>query len=175
MFTGTEPEQETAQVAGEVAAALEGSGIVVVDTLEDATHALAWIRPAMSLLNDKPDTPLSIALGPDTGIDAARVVALEEQVPTILAVNFTNPWLLDEIAPRASAVIGTFGVLTDALVDLLRGLTPPSGRLPYTIPADQDAVLAKRSDIPGHAEDEGYAYTDATGARYAFGYGLTSF
>ena len=175
VFTGVEAEQETTRIAAEVATALEGSGIDVVDALDDATHALVWVRPAMSLLNDKPDTPLSIALGPDTGIDADRVVAIEEQVPTILAVNFTNPWLLDEVAPGAAAVVGTFGVLTDALVDLLRGLVPPTGRLPYTIPADQDAVLAKRSDIPGHAEGDGYAYTDATGARYTFGHGLTAF
>ena len=175
VFTGTDAEDESARITGEVEAALGDSGISLVTSPDDATHALAWVRPAMSLLNDKPHTPLSIALGPDTGIDAARVVALEEQLPTILAVNFTNPWLLDVLAPRAAAVVGTFGVLTDALVDVLRGLVVPSGRLPYTIPADQEAVLAKKSDIPGHAEDEAYAYTDATGARYTFGYGRTEF
>ena len=73
------------------------------------------------------------------------------------------------------AVVGTFGVLTDALVDLVRGAVAPSGRLPYAIPANRDAVLGKASDIPGADEPAGYAYTDATGAEYTFGYGLHEF
>ena len=175
VFTGNDAEAETARIRTEIDAVLGDSGISLTDSLDDATHAVAWVRPAMSLLNDKPDTPLSIALDADTGIDTARVLEIEERVPTILAVNFTNPWLLDTLAPKARGVVGTFGVLTDAFVDLLLGRIAPSGTLPYTIPATNDAVLAKQSDIPGADEPEGYAYTDATGARYVFGYGLTTF
>ena len=56
-----------------------------------------------------------------------------------------------------------------------RGAVSPTGRLPFTVPADEAAVLGKHSDIPGADEPEGYAYADATGARYAFGYGRTQF
>ncbi|MPV36889.1 glycoside hydrolase family 3 protein [Georgenia subflava] len=176
VFTGSDPQDETEQIAGEVAEALGAdSGIEVVTTLEGATHALAWVRPAMSLLADKPGKELSIALDAATGIDADRVIEIEETVPTILAVGFTNPWLLDQVGPKAAAVVGTFGALTDALVDLVRGEVTPSGKLPYTIPASREAVLAKNSDIPGAEEPTGYAYTDATGAQYTFGYGLQDF
>ncbi|OMH25127.1 hypothetical protein BKD30_06580 [Tersicoccus phoenicis] len=176
VFTGSDAAGETARIAGEVAAALSASsGITVVDALDDATHALLWVRPGMSLLNDKPDTDLSIALDESTGVDADRIVEIEGRVPTVLAVNFTNPWLLDRVGPGAAAVIGTFGVLTDALVDLIRGAVTPSGTLPYTIPADVDAVTAKASDIPGTEEPSGYAYRDATGSAYVFGYGLDRF
>ncbi|GGC84436.1 beta-glucosidase [Tersicoccus solisilvae] len=176
VFTGNDAAGETATIAGEVSDALAGTdGITVVDVLEDATHALLWVRPGMSLLNDKPDTDLSIALDAETGIDADRIVEIEERVPTVLAVNFTNPWLLDRVAPGASAVVGTFGVLTDALVDLIRGAITPSGTLPYTIPADDAAVRGNASDVPGADEPTGYAYIDATGAEYVFGYGRDRF
>ncbi|WP_127125822.1 glycoside hydrolase family 3 protein [Georgenia sp. SYP-B2076] len=175
-FTGTDPEEETAKVRREAADAFaSGAGVEVVGSVEEATHALLWVRPAMSLLNDTPDKELSIALDSETGIDADRIVEIERTLPTILAVTFSNPWLLDKVAPGAAAVVGTFGALTDALVDLVRGDVTPSGKLPYTIPADQQAVLGKHSDIPGADEPSGYAYKDATGAEYVFGYGRTEF
>ncbi|WP_154794157.1 glycoside hydrolase family 3 protein [Occultella kanbiaonis] len=174
VFTGTDREAEQARIAAEVAAAA-GDGIEVVGSLEDATHALAWVRPAMSLLSDKPETELSIALDAETGVDSGRVLELEARVPTILAVSFANPWLLDALAPGAAAVVGTFGVLTDALTDLLTGAVTPSGTLPYTIPASREKVLGKASDIPGADEPSGYAYVDGTGAEYVFGYGRAAF
>ncbi|TDE92582.1 glycoside hydrolase family 3 protein [Occultella glacieicola] len=174
LFTGTDRDAEQARVRAEVAASI-GSGVTVVDSLVEATHALALVRPAMSLLSDKPDTELSIALDAATGVDADRVLEIEATVPTVLAVSFANPWLLDTLAPGAAAVVGAFGVLTDALSDLLTGAVSPSGRLPYSIPASREKVLGKASDIPGADEPTGYAYTDATGAEYVFGYGRTSF
>ncbi|WP_349428674.1 glycoside hydrolase family 3 N-terminal domain-containing protein [Microbacterium sp. LWS13-1.2] len=176
VFTGTGAEEETARFRREVEAALEpGADIALTDSVESATHAVLWVRPAMSVLNDRSGKEMSIELDAETGIDRQRIVSIEERIPTILVVNFTNPWLIDSIAPAAAAVVGTFGVLTDALVDVLRGTVTPTGRLPYTIPADADAVEGKAPDIPGAAEPEHYAYTDAVGARYEFGYGLTRF
>ena len=175
-FTGGDPAATTARVSREVGEALgEGSGIAVVAAPDDATHALLWVRPAISLLNDTPDTELSLSLDGETGIDAERVLELQAALPTVLAVDFANPWLLDRLAPGAAAVVGTFSALTDALVDLVRGAVTPTGRLPFTIPADEAAVLAKHPDIPGADEPAGYAYTDATGATYVFGYGRTEF
>ena len=52
----------------------------------------------------------------------------------------TNPWLIDEIEPNAAAVISTFGVQGEALVDVIRGKFNPTGKLPFTIPADEEAV-----------------------------------
>jgi beta-glucosidase len=175
-FTSDDPAGTTTRIAGEVAGALEDeSGIAVVGSPEDATHALLWLRPMISLLNDRPDTALSLALDEQTGIDVDRVLALEARLPSVVAVDFANPWLLDRVAPGAAAVVGTFSALTDALVDLVRGAVSPTGRLPFTVPADEAAVLGKHSDIPGADEPEGYAYADATGARYTFGYGRTEF
>lgn len=172
VFTGAHADKESARVAEEVRQATSNdTGVTVVSDLADATHALLWVRPAMSLLNDKPDVDLSIALDATTGIDSARICEIEARVPTVLAVNFINPWLLDIVAPQAAAVVGTFGALTDALVDMIRGDAAPSGKLPYTIPANLAAVLGNASDIPGWAEPPRYAYTDETGATYLYGYG----
>ncbi|MFD1505040.1 glycoside hydrolase family 3 protein [Georgenia yuyongxinii] len=176
VFTGKDKDAENARIVGEVRDALgTDPTIEVVTTLDDATHVLLWVRPAMSLLDDRAGHELSIVLDQETGIDAYRVVEIENAVPTILAVNFTNPWLLDRVAPAADAVIGTFGTSTAAMIDLVRGLVTPTGKLPYAIPASEEAVRAKASDIPGAAEPEGYAYVDHAGGEYRFGYGLEDF
>ncbi|WNB87231.1 glycoside hydrolase family 3 N-terminal domain-containing protein [Cellulomonas sp. ATA003] len=176
VFAGEDSAQTSEQVTREVVEALgDGSGIAVVSSPDDATHALLWLRPMISLLNDRPDTELSLAVDGETGVDVDRVLELENQLPTVLAVDFANPWLLDRVAPGAAAVVATFSVLTDALVDLVRGAATPSGRLPFTLPADEAAVDGKHSDIPGADESYGYAYTDATGADYVFGYGRSGF
>jgi beta-glucosidase len=91
----------------------------------------------------------------------------------VLLIDFSNQWLLDRLEPGAAAVIGSFGVLTDAVLDLLTGRIQPRGRLPFTLPGNADRVGAE-ADVPGLVED-GYAYTDATGAVYRCGYGLAAF
>lgn len=176
VLTGKDQDEETERISREVREALDAdSGIEVVTDLDRATHALVWVRPAMSLLDDRAGHELSIVLDRETGIDARRAGEVADTVPTVLAVNFTNPWLIDKIAPAAAAVVGTFGASTAALVDLVRGQITPTGTLPYTIPANEGAVHGKASDIPGTAEPAGYAYVDRAGNEYRFGYGLSQF
>ncbi|MDR7076865.1 beta-glucosidase [Neobacillus niacini] len=142
--------------------------IQVVDNLEEATHALVWVHP-----NNTTADP-SIKLGPKTGIaNVDRIVEIQKTVPTITAINMTNPWLIDEIEPNAAAVISTFGVKAEALVDVIRGKFNPTGKLPFTIPADEEAVANENGDIPGYEEDPSYVYKNKAGQEYWFGFGLS--
>ncbi|NYE04503.1 beta-glucosidase [Bacillus niacini] len=145
--------------------------IQVVDNLEDATHALVYAIP--STVPDRPDIPLSVALGSETGINVERIKEIEAAVPTILTVNMTSPWLIGEIEENAAATLAVFGVKAEALVDVIRGKFAPTGKLPFTIPADQEAINNNNGDVPGYAEDPSYVYRDKNGNAYGFDFGLT--
>ncbi|WP_227935499.1 glycoside hydrolase family 3 protein [Alkalihalobacillus deserti] len=145
--------------------------INVTDNIEEATHALVFAIP--NVVADRPDTPLSVELGLETGVDVTRIKAIEEKLPTILVVQMTNPWLIGEIEPNAAAVLSTFGVKYDSLIDVLRGRFNPSGKLPFTIPANQEVLENSPGDIPGHAKGSSYVYRDKNGNEYGFGFGLS--
>lgn len=145
--------------------------ISITDNLDEATRALVYVIP--SGIADKPDVPLSVALNAETGVDVARIRAIEEKVPTILTINMTSPWLIGEIEEKAAAVISVFGVKAEALIDVIRGRFNPSGKLPFTLPANQTAVDNDRSDVPGYDEGSEYVYRDKYNNAYGLGFGLS--
>ena len=115
-------------------------GITITDNLEEATHAFVWVKPKQDFLKRKP----LLTIGPETGIqNVNRIIEIQKKVPTITAINMRSPWLINEIEPNAAAVIATFGVKTEALLDVIRGRFNPTGKLPFTIPASQKAVIKK--------------------------------
>ncbi len=124
-------------------------------------------------MRDAKGLELLLDLDESTGIDAQRAQSIAELLPTIVVVNSTNPWVLSNVEPGATALLATFGVTERALAEIVTGVVQPTGRLPFTFPASMDAVRAKPSDIPGWAAAPSYPYTDRTGARYCFGYGQT--
>jgi beta-glucosidase len=145
--------------------------IQVVDNLAEATHALVYAIP--NTVPDRPDIPLSVALNAETGINVERIKEIEAKVPTILKVNMTSPWLIGEIEENAAATLAVFGVKAEALVDVIRGKFAPTGKLPFTIPANQEAVDNNNGDVPGYDEDPSYVYRDKNGNAYGFNFGLT--
>ncbi|GAA4690703.1 beta-glucosidase [Promicromonospora umidemergens] len=174
-----EDEEESAAATAGLAESirLADPSITIVDDPAEATHAYLWVIPSLSWgEDDTAGDPPSIVLrkDQDTGIDHERILALQEQVETtILGVNFTNPWLVDEIEPGADAVLATFNTTPDAVVDVIRGRYDPTGQLPFTVPADVEAVDRNASDLPGYAEDFDYAYSDAAGNEWGLDFGLS--
>lgn len=144
--------------------------ITVVDNLKDATHALVYAIP--NTVPDRPDVPLSVALGAETGINVDKIKEIENTVPTILTVNMTSPWLIGEIEENAAATLAVFGVKAEALVDVIRGKFAPTGKLPFTIPANQEAIDNNNGDVPGYDEDPSYVYRDKNGNAYGYDFGL---
>ena len=144
--------------------------ITLVDSLDEATHGFVWVRPVQSNWDNNP----RITVGDETGIENVdRILEIQEAVPTIMTVNFTNQWVLDEIEPNAAAVIGTFGTKPEAVIDVIRGAYDPTGKLPFALPADMDAVDAEIGDIPSYDEDPSFAYVNANGDAYAYDFGLS--
>ncbi|MFJ7726758.1 glycoside hydrolase family 3 N-terminal domain-containing protein [Neobacillus sp. NPDC097160] len=144
--------------------------ITITNNLSEATHAFVWVRPVQSNWDNNP----RITIGPETGINNVdRIIEIQKKVPTITAIKFTNPWLIDQIEPNAAAVISTFGVKAEAIVDVIRGKFNPTGKLPFTIPANKAAVDNEVGDIPGYVEDPSYVYKNKNGDTYGFDFGLT--
>ena len=145
--------------------------VQIVDSIDQADVALVWLRPAVY---QRPEHDYAdIALSPLTGVDVAKVKQIETAKPTVLVINFINPWIINEVEPGAAAVLGTFDVKAEALLDVVKGRFKPAGKLPLTIPADQAAVDRKAPDVPGYAEAFDYAYKNSVGDKYVFGFGLT--
>ncbi|MHA2787916.1 glycoside hydrolase family 3 protein [Corynebacterium sp. S7] len=151
----------------------EAPNYVLVDKPEDADFAIVWARPDIALFeDDKPGVSLSIDPR-DNGVDVDRIVEIEAATPTILVVNFTNPWILSEIEPKASAVVGTFEINPDNLFRSLAGEDGgPQGKLPMSVPASTATVADSPRDVPGKYQ-AGYAHVDREGVTYEAGFGLT--
>ena len=82
---------------------------------------------------------------------------------------------MNSVEPQAAAVIGTYDVEAQALVDLVRGQFQPRGKLVMSIPANQAAVDNNATDVPGYLEAFPYSYKNAVNDTYIFGFGKNSF
>lgn len=145
--------------------------VQIVDSIEQADAALVWLRPAVY---QRPEHDYAdIVLSTLTGVDVAKVKQIEAAKPTVLVINFINPWVINEVEPGAAALLATFDVKAEALLDVVRGRFSPTGKLPLTIPADQAAVEKNAPDVPGYAEAFDYAYKNRANDKYVFGFGLS--
>jgi beta-glucosidase len=126
------------------------SNLEFVDTKEAADVVLLWLTPNMgSLFNTKEGQAIELQLSKNK-IDIARVNALTKEKPTIVAINFTSPWVIDEIDnANLKTVIATFSTTQDALLDIVSGNFNPTGKMPFTTPISVQAVLDNQSDVPG--------------------------
>jgi len=78
--------------------------------------------------------------------------------PVVVAVNCSRPWVLSELKGRAADTwLATFGTTLPALLDVATGKFNPCGKMPFGLPASQEAVEANKEDVPSFMEAEGYA------------------
>ncbi|MFD2603905.1 glycoside hydrolase family 3 N-terminal domain-containing protein [Euzebyella marina] len=138
----------------------EGSVELVSDPSK-ADMVLLWLVPKGKSLFESDGSSLHVNLS-ENGIDNDYVNSLIAKKPTILAVNFTNPWAIDEIYSDSrpnniKAVLATFGTTPEALLDIVAGEFSPTGKMPFTTPVSDEMASKQKSDLPGSMEEEGYA------------------
>ena len=88
--------------------------------------------------------------------------------PVIVVVNVSNPMVFAEFKKAADAIVVSFGIQDQAILEVLSGKVEPSGLLPFQMPANMRTVEEQLEDIPRDME----CYTDAAGNTYDFAFGL---
>ncbi len=88
--------------------------------------------------------------------------------PVIVVITLSKPAIPAEFEKDANAIVATFGVQNQAVLDILSGATEPSGLLPFQMPANMKTVELQNEDIP----HDMISYTDAEGHTYDFGFGM---
>lgn len=88
--------------------------------------------------------------------------------PVVVIVATDRPFVPSEIEPYSDAMLLSFGVSNNALLDVVSGRFEPSGRLPLQLPANMRTVELQCEDVPRDME----CYRDADGNSYDFAFGL---
>ena len=88
--------------------------------------------------------------------------------PVIVLLNATNPTVLAEIEPATDAILLSFSIQNQAILEVLSGNVEPGGLLPFQMPADMATVETQREDVPRDMKP----YVDSQGNSYDFGFGL---
>jgi beta-glucosidase len=134
--------------------------IEFVKTPEEADLIVVWINPGAKSLFQSDGSPLLLSLSKNA-VDINYINQLTAKKTTVLAINYTNPWVIDEIYNDADkknikGVIATFGTTLDALIDVLTGKFNPSGKMPFTTPISEAVVEKQLSDVPGFLKGSDY-------------------
>lgn len=131
-----------------------------VDNPSDADIAIQWVIPSTSLFNSD-GAPISLSLS-RTAINVDQINEISSIVPTILVIDYSNPWVINEIyngddKGNVQGVLATFGTTPEALLDVLTGKFNPQGKMPFSTPVSDEAVENNLEDVPGYLEGDGYA------------------
>ena len=88
--------------------------------------------------------------------------------PVVVVVSCSRPAVLAELEPAADAILLTFGVQNQAVLDIVSGAFEPSGLLPMQMPADMRTVEEQCEDLPHDMRP----LVDADGDIWDFAFGL---
>ena len=144
----------------------------VVDTPEDADVVLLFLNTVFNgnqpagtdrtldqmMASSFPDTNLAFN---DTILAKAETYSKVSQLVTLVDLN--RPAILTELKDMSSALVGTFGVSDEAMLDVVFGRHKPSGKLPFELPSSMAEVEAQLEDVPD----------DTVNPLFPYGWGLT--
>lgn len=110
----------------------------------------------------------------------------------ISSINVTLAWEVGNVERYSDGLLAGFDTYTDAVVDIIFGKYSPTGKLPITLPkndevlaVDADGICVSRNDVPGYDKDQympesmkdengkAYAYRDEDGNYYELNFGLS--
>ncbi len=88
--------------------------------------------------------------------------------PVVVIINVAKPMVFAEFEQQAAAILVTFGVQDQAVLDIVSGKTEPSGLLPMQMPVSMKPVEEQYEDVPRDMEP----FIDSEGNSYDFAFGL---
>ena len=94
--------------------------------------------------------------------------AIMKGKPVIVSINTINPMIFSEFEKESSAILLSFGVQDQALLEIIAGKSEPSALLPMQMPASMSIVEKQAEDLPYDME----CHKDSEGNIYDFGFGM---
>ncbi len=110
----------------------------------------------------------------------------------VTEINFPLAWLVGNVEPYADALLAGFDTYPDAVLDVITGAFAPTGKMPITLPKNDDVIAVNAdgvcispNDVPGFDKDKympdsmkdengkAYAYRDSAGNYYELDFGLS--
>ena len=88
--------------------------------------------------------------------------------PVVVVVQGNKPMIFAEFEKQVDGILYGFGVMDQAVMDVLSGGAQPSALLPVQMPADMDIVERQLEDVPHDMK----VHVDTEGNAYDFGFGL---
>jgi beta-glucosidase len=88
--------------------------------------------------------------------------------PVITVINISKPMVMSEIEGYTDAILLSFGVQNQAILDVISGAVEPSGLLPMQMPSSMKTVEEQFEDVPRDMD----CYKDADGNVYDFAFGM---
>lgn len=88
--------------------------------------------------------------------------------PLIVSIEMSKPMVFNEFEESADAILATFEIQGQALLDIISGDAEPSGLLPLQMPASMKTVELQAEDVPFDME----CHVDSEGNTYDFGFGM---
>ena len=88
--------------------------------------------------------------------------------PVVTVINISKPMVMSEIEPYTDAILLSFGIQNQAILETVSGASEPSGLLPMQLPASMQTVEEQFEDVPRDMA----CHTDTDGHKYDFAFGL---
>lgn len=90
--------------------------------------------------------------------------------PVIVVIQANKPMVFAEFENQVDGILYGFGVMDQAVLDVLSGNAEPSALLPVQMPANMETVETQQEDVPHdmkvHVDSEGHAYDFAFGLNW---------
>ena len=88
--------------------------------------------------------------------------------PVVTVISISKPMVMSEIEPYTDAILLSFGIQNQAILETVSGASEPSGLLPMQLPANMQTVEEQFEDVPRDM----VCHTDTDGHKYDFAFGL---
>ena len=144
----------------------------VVNTPEEADVVLLFLNTVFNGTQpagtDRTLDKMLASRFPDTNLAfndeiLAKAKSYSEASQLVTLVDLNRPAVLTELNDMSSALVGTFGVSDEAMLDVVFGMHNPSGKLPFELPSSMAEVEAQLEDVPD----------DTANPLFPYGWGLS--
>ena len=128
--------------------------LLFLNTVFNGTQPAGTDRTLDKMLASRfPDTNLAFN---DEILAKAKSYSEVSQLVTLVDLN--RPAVLTELNDMSSALVGTFGVSDEAMLDVVFGKHNPVGKLPFELPSSMAEVEAQLEDVPDDTANPLFPY-----------------